>query len=101
VEGATKVAQKLPTNHEKILMNAFLCEAYVVHDHTVPADLCVNTDQTQMVYQQGTQQTWNKSGAKQVSTVGQEEKRAFTLVPSISASSVVLPIQAIFMGKMS
>jgi hypothetical protein len=97
--GATKAAQKLPTNHEEILMNAFLREAYVVRDHAVPADLCVNTDQTQMVYQQGTQQTWNESGAKQVSTVGQEEKRAFTLVPSISASSVVLPMQAIFMGK--
>ena len=41
-----------------------------------------------------------KSGAKQVSTVGQEEKQAFTLVPSISVSGVLLPMQAIFMGKM-
>ena len=96
---ATKAAQKLPANHEEILMNAFLREAYVVHDHAIPAALRVNTDQTQMVYQQGTQRTWNESGAKQVSTVGQEEKRAFTLVPSISASGVVLPMQAIFMGK--
>jgi hypothetical protein len=96
---ATKAAQKLPTNHEEILTNAFLREAYVVCDHAIPAGLCVNTDQTQMVYQQGTQRTWNESGAKQVSTIGQEEKRAFTLVPSISASGVVLPMQAIFMGK--
>jgi DDE superfamily endonuclease len=96
---ATKAAQKLPANHQDILMNAFLREAYVVRDHAVHAALRVNTDQTQMVYQQGTQQTWNESGAKQVSTVGQEEKRAFTLVPSISASGVVLPMQAIFMGK--
>ena len=98
---ATKAAQKLPTNHEEILTHAFLREAYVVRDHAVPADLRVNTDQTQMVYQQGTQRTWNESGAKQVSTIGQEEKRAFTLVPSISASGVVLPMQAIFMGKTS
>ena len=96
---ATKAAQKLPANHEEILMNAFLREAYVVHDHAIPAALHVNTNQTQMVYQQGTQRTWNESGAKQVSTVGQEEKQAFTLVPSISASGVVLPMQAIFMGK--
>lgn len=96
---ATKAAQKLPANHEEILMNAYLREAYVIRDHAVPAALRVNTDQTQMVYQQGTQKTWNESGVKQVSTVGQEEKRAFTLVPSISASGVLLPMQAIFMGK--
>jgi hypothetical protein len=96
---ATKAAQKLPDNYEEILNIAFLREAYVVRDHAIPAALRVNTDQTQMVYQQGTQRTWNETGAKQVSTVGQEEKRAFTLVPSISASGVVLPMQAVFMGK--
>ncbi|KAJ6605022.1 hypothetical protein B0H10DRAFT_1718306, partial [Mycena sp. CBHHK59/15] len=30
---------------------------------------------------------------------GQEEKHAFTLVPSISASGVLLPTQAVFVGK--
>jgi hypothetical protein len=96
---ATNAAQKQPSNYEEILTNAFLQEAYVVRDHAIPAALCINTDQTQMVYQQGTEKTWNETGAKQVSTVRQEEKRAFTLVPSISASGVVLPMQAIFMGK--
>jgi hypothetical protein len=96
---ATKAAQKLPANHEEVLTNAFLREATVVRDYAIPADLRVNTDQTQMVYQQGTDRTWNPTGVKQVSTVGQEEKRAFTLVPSISASGVLLPMQAIFMGK--
>jgi len=98
---ATKAAQKLPANHEEILRNAFLREAAIIRDHAVPAKLRVNTDQTQLVYQQGVQQTWTESGVKQVSTVGQEEKRAFTLVPSISASGVLLPMQAIFMGKTS
>jgi hypothetical protein len=96
---ATKDAKKLPKNIEEILTNAFLREASIVRDHAVPADLRVNTDQTQLVYHQGAQETWTKSGAKQVSTVGQEEKRAFTLVPSILASGVLLPMQAIFMGK--
>ncbi|KAJ7114985.1 hypothetical protein C8R44DRAFT_881033 [Mycena epipterygia] len=54
---------------------------------------------TQLVYQQGAELTWNKRGAKQVATVGQEEKQAFTLVPSILASGVLLPMQAVFMGK--
>ncbi|KAJ6470767.1 hypothetical protein C8R47DRAFT_1148215 [Mycena vitilis] len=57
------------------------------------------TDQTQLVYQQGAGSTWTQRGAKQVATVGQEEKRAFTLVPSISASGVLLPMQAVFQGK--
>lgn len=42
---------------------------------------------------------WNEKGAKQVLTVGQEEKHAFTLVPSISASGVLLPMQAVFHGQ--
>lgn len=96
---ATKAAQKLPANHAKLIDDAFLREAHIIRDYGVPAALRVNTDQTQLVYQQGCESTWNKTGAKQVATVGQEEKRAFTLVPSISASGVLLPTQAVFVGK--
>ncbi|KAJ7470874.1 hypothetical protein FB451DRAFT_950152, partial [Mycena latifolia] len=96
---ATKAAQKLPANHQKLIDDAFLREASIIRDYAVPAALRVNTDQTQLVYQQGCDSTWNKRGAKQVATVGQEEKRAFTLVPSISASGVLLPMQAVFGGK--
>ncbi|KAJ7101748.1 hypothetical protein C8R44DRAFT_582586, partial [Mycena epipterygia] len=96
---ATKAAQKLPANYETQLEEAFFREAHVIRDYAVPAALRVNTDQTQLVYQQGAGSTWNQRGAKQVATVGQEEKRAFTLVPSISASGKLLPMQAVFMGK--
>ncbi|KAJ7604624.1 hypothetical protein B0H17DRAFT_1120943 [Mycena rosella] len=96
---ATKAAQKLPANHEKVLEEAFFREAHVIRDYAVPAALRVNTDQTQLVYQQGSGSIWNQRGAKQVATVGQEEKRAFTLVPSISASGVLLPMQAVFNGR--
>ncbi|KAJ3765026.1 hypothetical protein FB446DRAFT_655811, partial [Lentinula raphanica] len=96
---ATRAAQKLPQNHEKMLSDSFLREAYVIRDHGVPAELRVNTDQTQCVYQQGSKTTWTRSGASQVATVGSEEKRAFTIVPSISASGEVLPWQAIFHGS--
>ncbi|KAJ7925709.1 hypothetical protein B0H13DRAFT_2314298 [Mycena leptocephala] len=96
---ATKAAQKLPPNHEKILDNAFLREAYIIRDYAIPAALRVNTDQTQLVYQQGSSSTWTQRGAKQVATVGQEEKRAFTLVPSISASGKLLAMQSVFGSK--
>lgn len=52
-----------------------------------------------LIYLQGAGSTWNQRGVKQVATIGQEEKRAFTLVPSISASGVLLPMQAVFSGK--
>jgi hypothetical protein len=97
--GVSVELRRMPKNIEEVLTNAFLREASIVRDHAVSAALRVNTDQTRLVYHQGAQETWTKSGAKQVSTVGQEEKRAFTLVPSISASGVLLPMQAIFMGK--
>jgi hypothetical protein len=84
---------------DSILHEAFLREAYVIRDHGVPAELRINTDQTQTVYQQGTKVTWNKKGEKQVAVVGSEEKRAFTLVPSISASGEPLSMQAIYAGK--
>jgi hypothetical protein len=93
---STKAAQKLPANYEKVLEEAFLREAHLIGDYAVPAALRVNTDQMQLVYQQGSGSTWTKCGIKQVATVGQEEKCAFTLVPSISASGVLLPMQAVF-----
>jgi DDE superfamily endonuclease len=96
---STRAAQKLPENLMSILLNAFLREAYVIRDYAIPAALRVNTDQTQTVYQQGTKTTWNPKGAKQVGVVGEDEKRAFTLVPSISASGRLLAMQAIYLGK--
>src|ERR1700761_4884231 len=95
----TKAAQKLPANHEKVLEEAFFRQAHVIRDYAIPAALRVNTDQTQLVYQQGSGLTWTQRGARQVATVGQEEKWVFTLVPSISGSGVLLPMQAVFMGK--
>jgi len=96
---ATRAAQKLPTNYEQILSNAFLCQASVIRDHAIPAQLRVNTDQTQTHYQMGGKRTWNKKGEKQIATMGMDEKRAFTLVPSISASGELLPMQTIFFGQ--
>jgi hypothetical protein len=47
----------------------------------------------------GNQTTWNPAGAKQVSTTGKEEKRAFTLIPTISVSRKLLLMHAIYFGK--
>jgi len=90
--------QKLPDDFEKILSDAFLWQACIICDHAIPAALWVNMDQTQTHYQTGGKKTWNKTGKKQVSTMGMDENQAFTLVPSISASGELLPMQTIFHG---
>jgi hypothetical protein len=64
-------------------------------------ELRVNTNQTQTVYQMGGKRTWNKAGEKQVTTMGMDKKRAFTLMPLILASSKLLPMQTIFHGQMT
>ncbi|KAF9033056.1 hypothetical protein BDZ89DRAFT_892353, partial [Hymenopellis radicata] len=96
---ATKAAKKVPENVDQILTDAFIREAHVIRDFGIPDALRVNTDQTQIVYQQGTKTSWSQKNSKQVSVVGHDEKRAFTLVPSIAANGDLLPMQAIFHGK--
>lgn len=96
---ATRAAQKLPINYEQILSDSFLRQSYIIRDHGIPAPLRVNTDQTQTHFQMGGKRTWNKKGEKQIATMGMDEKRAFTLVPSISASGNLLPMQMIFHGQ--
>jgi hypothetical protein len=85
-------AQKLPVNYEQVLSDSFLRQSCIIRDHGIPPELRVNTDQTQTIYQMGGKKTWNKMGKKQVTTMGMDEKRPFTLVPSILASGELLPM---------
>jgi len=96
---ATRPAQKLPANHKQILSDSFLWQSCIIRDYGIPPELCVNTDQTQTIYQVGRKRTWNKAGEKQVMTMDIDEKRAFTLVLSILASGELLPMQTIFHGQ--
>ncbi|THU96552.1 hypothetical protein K435DRAFT_664194 [Dendrothele bispora CBS 962.96] len=99
LRSGTRAAQKLPENYKELLTEAFLREATVIRDYQIPSSLRVNTNQTQSVLQPGTGTTWNKKGERQVDIAGKDEKRAFTLVPSISASGEALPMQAIYRGQ--
>jgi hypothetical protein len=56
-----------------------------VHSIKYPAELYVNSGQIQVIFAQGTNLTWDKTGAKQVSVVGAEEKRAITILVSFSS----------------
>jgi hypothetical protein len=98
---ATRTARKLPDNWEDVCENAILRMAYVIKEEDIPAALYINTDQTQVVYAQGSNLTWTKRGAKQVVTIGEDEKRAFTAVVSVSCSGKLLPLQLIYKGATS
>ena len=96
---STRAGQKIPGNADEILRKAFLRIAWVVKDETIPSGLIVNSDQTQVVLAQGCHMTYASSGATQVTTVGAEEKRAFTIFPSVTNHGKLLPIQAIHKGQ--
>jgi len=95
----TQAAQKVPDNAEKLCEQSFLRQAKAIHDDGIPASLRVNSDQTNVQIVPGTNETWNEAGHKQVAVKGKDDKRAFTVMNGISASGVVLPMQAIYAGK--
>ena len=96
---ATQATQKLPKDWEEQCERSFLRKAYVIKEEDIPIEIYINSDQTQVVYSPGNRMTWAPSGSKQVQLVGVDEKRAFTLLVSVSASGNVLPFQAIYAGK--
>ena len=95
---ATRAAQKLPKDWEDQCERSFFRKAYIIKEQDIPPPLYVNSDQAQMVYAPGNRMTWAPMGSKQVSLVGVDGKRAFTLLVSVSADGSLLPFQAIYSG---
>ncbi|KJA29084.1 hypothetical protein HYPSUDRAFT_104579, partial [Hypholoma sublateritium FD-334 SS-4] len=94
----TQAAQKRPIDWEDQCEKSFLRKAYSIKEYDIHASLYVNSDQTQIIYAPGNSMTWAPTGSKQVSIVGAEEKRAFTLMVSVASDGEVLPFQAIYHG---
>ena len=97
----TRAAQKLPENWEDQCERSVLRKAYIIKEHNIPAELYVNSDQTQVTYAPGDKMTWAETGAKQVSLTNTDEKRAFTVMVSVMSDGALLPFQAIYQGKTS
>jgi hypothetical protein len=92
---ATRATQKLPDDWEDLCKRAFLCIAYSIKEEDIPPELFINSDQTQVVYAQDSKLTWALTGSCQVTVIGKDEKRAFTVTVSVSNSGTLLPFQAI------
>ncbi|KAF9007686.1 hypothetical protein BDZ89DRAFT_965568, partial [Hymenopellis radicata] len=95
---ATRAAQKLPADWEAQCTKSFFRKAYSIKEYDIPPSLFANSDQTQIVYAPGDKMTWAEKGAKQVTLVGGDEKRAFTLMVTVTAAGTILPFQAIYQG---
>jgi hypothetical protein len=48
--------------------------AHDIKEHDIPVELLINADQAQGIYAQGCNFTWAKTGSKQISVIGAEEK---------------------------
>jgi hypothetical protein len=68
-------------------------------EYNVPNDLFANSDQTNCMYAPGDKLKYAKTGMKQVSVIGAEEKRAFTIMVTIMSAGCLLTFQAIYQGK--
>ncbi|KAE9396378.1 hypothetical protein BT96DRAFT_824716 [Gymnopus androsaceus JB14] len=99
IRKATRAAHKLPENWEDQCEQSAFCKAYKIKEYNIPAELFINSDQTQMLYAPGDKLTWAKTGSSQVSVLGAEEKRAFTVTVGVTASGRALPFQAVYAGR--
>ncbi|KAF8602269.1 hypothetical protein BDV93DRAFT_444646 [Ceratobasidium sp. AG-I] len=95
---ATQAAQKLPDDWEKKCIDMVMQIAWIIDHFRIPTLLVLNADQTGIFYVTSGSKTWDERGSKQVAVVNKDEKRQFTLMPTITASGKVLPSQAIFKG---
>ncbi|KZV80767.1 hypothetical protein EXIGLDRAFT_578050, partial [Exidia glandulosa HHB12029] len=95
---ATRAAQKIPRDWEAQLRGSLLRQIRAIRNFSIPAALRVNFDQTQVQIQDSGRYTYHPIGDKQVSVHGIDEKRAFTILASVSASGKLLPFQAIYKG---
>jgi len=92
-------ARKLPKDwvvqgEEMAFRVAALCSMHLVPDYLV-----VNSDQTGVHMKPFSEQTYEVKGAKQVLSLGKEDKRQFTMLGSAAADGVLLPLQVVFQGK--
>jgi hypothetical protein len=64
--------------------------------HSILDCLVVNSDQTRVHLKPFSERTYEIKGAKQVLSLGKEDKRQFTVLGSAVADGVLLPLQVVF-----
>ncbi|KIY62319.1 hypothetical protein CYLTODRAFT_326798, partial [Cylindrobasidium torrendii FP15055 ss-10] len=96
---STRAAQKTPADWEEQCTRTFFRIAHTIKEEDIVEAMMLNTDQTFMPYSHGCGMTYELEGSHQVTTIGQDEKRAFTAVVTVAANREMLPIQAVYGGS--
>ena len=96
---ATKAARSQPHDFDKIQYSFFLRVGWLIRFYDIPKELFVNLDETGVCLLPVTKRTWAKKGSKQVTIVGKDDKRQFTVIPVITAAGTyACPAQLIWAG---
>jgi hypothetical protein len=97
---ATKTAQQLPMDFESVKSLFLLRFVFVVMKYSISKDLVINLDETGMIFFPMPDRSWAVKGAENVSLLGADEKRQFTVIPAITATGQLLKkVQVIWEGK--
>jgi len=101
IRASTRAGRKFPPNANDILRKAALRIAYITKHEDIPSVLMANSDQTQVVLAQGCDVTYAPTNSKQIATIGSDEKRAFTVLVTLTNDGKLLPFQSIHKGSTS
>ena len=94
----TQAGQKVPTDVMDQMKNHAFRLAVDIRDHSIPASCCANGDQTGFTYNKPGTSTYDPIGTNQVTIIGKEDKRSFTIMVGVSMSGEVLPFQIMYAG---
>ncbi|KAJ7306766.1 hypothetical protein DFH08DRAFT_975809 [Mycena albidolilacea] len=89
----------LKNNAGELCEHTFFRLDHVIESEHIPASLIINYDQTGNYVLPNGSQTFEQRGAKQVSVVAKDEKRAYTLGIATSLIGRLLVIEQVWSGK--
>lgn len=96
----TRAARHIPSNHEDVALLFLQRWIWLIHIHDIHSALCLTSDETGQIFFPTSKTTWAEKGSKSVELLGLEEKRQFTVSPTLAASGeLVGRIQVIWGGK--
>jgi hypothetical protein len=96
---ATRAAKHIPDNAGELCERTFFRLVHAIESEHIPASLVINYDQTGNYLLPNGSQTFEQRGAKQVSVVAKDEKRAYTLGIATSLIGRPLVIEQVWSGK--
>ncbi|CAK5275046.1 unnamed protein product [Mycena citricolor] len=95
---ATRAAKHIPDNASELCERTFFRLVHAIESEHIPAKLIINYDQTGMYLLPNNSQTFEQRGAKQVSVVAKDEKRAYTLGIATACDGSILPLEQVWGG---